>query len=139
MGGAGRGKLGGRGVAEGELDWAADRVLVALANSIGDEKGRWLLGPHERAYSEHRLVAVVDGERRRLVIDRLFVTRAGEQWVVDYKTSAHEGADVEGFLALQQERYAQQLQRYVDALGRKARRGLFFPLLSGWREWEGMT
>ena len=123
------------GVAEVELDWAADRVLVALANSIGDERGRWLLGPHEKAFSEHRLVAVVDGEQRRLVIDRLIETKEGEQWVVDYKTSTHEGADVEGFLALQQERYAQQLQRYVDALEGGAHCGLYFPLLSGWREW----
>jgi ATP-dependent exoDNAse (exonuclease V) beta subunit len=110
-------------------------VLAALANSIKDEKGRWLLGPHERAYTEHRLVALIDGERRRLVIDRLFMTQEGEQWVVDYKTSTHEGADVEGFLALQQERYALQLQRYVDALGGNTHGGLYFPLLAGWREW----
>ena len=128
-------QLAGRGVPDAELDWASDRVLAALASAITDEKGRWLLGPHDHAYTEHRLVALIDGERRRLVIDRLFVTPEGEQWVVDYKTSTHEGADAEGFLALQQERYALQLQRYVDALGGKARRGLYFPLLAGWREW----
>jgi ATP-dependent exoDNAse (exonuclease V) beta subunit len=127
-------QLSGRGVPEAELDWASDRVLAALANAITDEKGRWLLGPHERAYSEHRLVAVIDGERRRLVIDRLFATREGEQWVVDYKTSSHEGADVEAFLGREQERYAEQLRRYADALGGKARCGLYFPLLGGWRE-----
>jgi ATP-dependent exoDNAse (exonuclease V) beta subunit len=127
-------QLAGRGVPDAELDWASDRVLAALANAITDKKGRWLLGPHERAYSEHRLVALIDGERRRLVIDRLFVTPEGEQWVVDYKTSSHEGADVEAFLGREQERYAEQLRRYADALGGKARCGLYFPLLAGWRE-----
>ncbi len=134
MGEAVRGALAGRGVSVSELGRASDRVLAALANSIKDEKGRWLLGPHERAYSEHRLVAMVDGERRRLVIDRLFVTPDGKQWVVDYKTSTHEGADVEGFLGREQERYAEQLRRYAGALGGKVRCGLYFPLLQGWRE-----
>ncbi len=135
MGEAVRGALAGRGVSVSELPWASDRVLAALANALNDEKGRWLLGPHEHAYTEHRLVALIDGERRRLVIDRLFVTREGEQWVVDYKTSTHEGADIEAFLGREQERYAPQLRRYADALGGKVRCGLYFPLLAGWREW----
>jgi hypothetical protein len=55
--------------------------------------------------------------------------------VVDYKTSPHEGADLEAFLGREQERYAEQMQRYVDALGGDAHRGLYFPLLAGWRDW----
>jgi len=52
---------------------------------------------------------------------------------LDYKTSRHEGADIEEFLDRERERYLPQLRRYSDALGH-ARMGLYFPLLRGWRE-----
>jgi ATP-dependent helicase/nuclease subunit A len=76
------------------------------------------------------------------VIDRLFVDSDGRQWIVDYKTSSHEGTDIEGFLDRERERYAAQLARYAAVVGRPAGNdrgvmlGLYFPLLGGWREWE---
>jgi hypothetical protein len=54
--------------------------------------------------------------------------------VIDYKTSRHEGADTEAFMAREQERYAPQLGEYSASLG-NARMGLYFPLLKGWRSW----
>lgn len=54
--------------------------------------------------------------------------------MVDFKISRHEGADIEGFLDQEQKRYAAQLDAYAVALG-GARRGLYFPLHTGWREW----
>jgi ATP-dependent exoDNAse (exonuclease V) beta subunit len=53
--------------------------------------------------------------------------------VVDYKTGEHRG-DLERYLDEQRQRYAAQLDGYAAALG-GARRGLYFPLLRGWREW----
>jgi len=59
------------------------------------------------------------------------------RWIVDYKTSSHEGRDLEGFLDRERERYRAQLEAYARALASgKAMLGLYFPLLSGWREWE---
>jgi ATP-dependent exoDNAse (exonuclease V) beta subunit len=58
--------------------------------------------------------------------------------VIDYKTSRHEGADLEGFLARELERYRGQLQTYAAlarALGpQPVRAGLYFPLLGAFRE-----
>jgi ATP-dependent helicase/nuclease subunit A len=54
---------------------------------------------------------------------------------VDWKTSRHEGKDLEAFLANEQTRYAPQLERYADALGARSL-GLYFPALSRWREWK---
>ena len=98
----------------------SERVATALANALADPRGRWLLGPQRDANNEYRLTAVIDGERRNLVIDRSFTDRDGKRWIVDYKTSGHEGADVEGFLDREQERYRAQLARY--AAGARARR-----------------
>ena len=41
---------------------------------------------------------VSGGRLRSVVIDRCFVDRDGVRWVVDYKTSAHEGGGLEEFL-----------------------------------------
>lgn len=131
-----RAELAGRGVRDAELDGAAERAATALRGAIGDARGRWVLGPHAEAATEHRISAVANGGVRRLVIDRLFRDDAGVQWVVDYKTSSHEGADVEAFLDREGTRYRDQLRRYAQALGGDRRLGLYFPLLAGWRELE---
>ncbi len=128
-------ELAARGVASREIDAAAARVTQALANATGDERGRWLLGPRERAASELRLRTARDGRLRTLVIDRTFFAD-GVRWIVDYKTSSHEGAGLEAFLEQERLRYAPQLARYAEALG-GARLGLYFPMLRGWREWDG--
>ncbi len=131
-----RRELAARGVAESELDRAVERAATALAQALEDERGRWLLGPRRAARNEYRLSTWADGMRRRLVIDRFFEDDDGRPWIVDYKTSGHEGADVEGFLDEERKRYHDQLERYAEALGLPgSRRGLYFPLLKGWREW----
>ena len=65
------------------------------------------------------------------------------RWVVDYKTSPHEGGGLEEFLDREQLRYRAQLQRYA-ALARRlgpepVRVALYFPLQRGWREWSRRT
>jgi ATP-dependent exoDNAse (exonuclease V) beta subunit len=99
-----------------------------------------LLGPQRDAQTERRLTALIDGRRIDLVIDRMFRAADGQYWIVDYKTSSHQGADVEGFLDREQERYQAQLARYAQALGEHqgVNVGLYFPLLGGWREWRAL-
>jgi ATP-dependent exoDNAse (exonuclease V) beta subunit len=132
-------ELAARGVEEAQLAAAAERVAKALANALADPRGQWLLGPQQGARNEYRLTAVIEGERRNLVMDRTFTGTDGKRWIVDYKTSGHEGTNVEGFLDQEQERYRAQLARYAQALAHAepAMLGLYFPLLGGWREWGG--
>jgi ATP-dependent exoDNAse (exonuclease V) beta subunit len=126
------------GVAAQELESAAARVAQALARALADARGQWLLGPQPNARSEYRLSARIDGELRRLVIDRSFTDADGRRWIVDYKTGAHEGTDADAFLERERERYRSQLETYARALaqGEPAMLGLYFPLLAGWREWS---
>ena len=132
-----RDELGMRGIPESEIDTATARVVTALGNSLEDERGRWLLGPQKDAKNEFRITALIEGERRNLVIDRTFIDSEGNRRIVDYKTSSHEGADVAGFLDQERERYRSQLEHYALALGAdESSLGLYFPLLSGWREWK---
>jgi len=132
-----RNELAALGVTNAELDTASARVATALTNALTDERGRWLLGPHAGARNEYRLTAMINGERRNLVIDRSFTDADGQHWIVDYKTSSHEGADREGFLDREQERYQGQLERYARVHGAGAvSLGLYFPQLGGWRAWQ---
>ena len=79
------------------------------------------------------MTGVVDGELVTGVIDRVRVDD-GEHWIVDYKTSSHEGGDLEGFLAAESARYRSQLSRYRTLYeawsGETPRAALYFPLLA---------
>ena len=127
-------ELAARGVDEAECESAALRVAQALARTLEDPRGRWLLGAHEGAASEMRLTLLTNEGAQRFAIDRTF-TAEGRRWIVDYKTSAHEGGDLEAFLDRQQERYRPQLEAYARAVGGAPSLALYFPLVGGWREW----
>jgi ATP-dependent helicase/nuclease subunit A len=112
-------------------------VRPALVHAVTDERGRWLLGPRREARNEYRLTGQVDGLRVSVVVDRTFVDDEGRRWIVDYKTSSHEGAGLDAFLDRERERYAAQLATYARLMGAsRPRLGLYFPLAAGWREWE---
>ena len=127
-----------RGVPPRDLKASTEQVSVALKNAISDERGRWVLGPHPEARSEHRIRVTRAAGANTYIVDRIFRTAEDVRWIVDYKTSRHEGADVEAFFEREKERYRGQLERYAAALSdsRGVRLGLYFPLLAGWREWE---
>jgi ATP-dependent exoDNAse (exonuclease V) beta subunit len=126
-----------------DSDDAVKRVMAALTHVVSEPRGRWLLEPQQEARSELHMTGNIAGQYMDFVIDRTFLDAEGQRWVVDYKTSSHEGADVEGFLDREQERYRDQLDRYAALMqaaeGQPVRRGLYFPLLKGWREWGDET
>lgn len=127
------------GVPDRDLPRATDRVLEALTNTVGDERGRWIFAPdHREARSELALTGIASGRLTQVIIDRSFIDREGTRWVIDFKTSRHEGGGLNTFLTQELERYRSQLETYV-ALARglgpnPVRAGLYFPLLGAFRE-----
>jgi ATP-dependent helicase/nuclease subunit A len=129
------------GVPHERRETAAAKAVDAIGRTLADPRGCWLLQPsHRDAESELALTGVVERGVVSVVIDRTFVDQAGVRWVVDYKTSSHEGAGLEEFLDRERERYRPQLERYAQLLrglgDGPIRLGLYFPLLSAWREWN---
>jgi ATP-dependent helicase/nuclease subunit A len=117
----------------------AERALLALRATLTDSRGRWLFDPaHRDAHSELELTGVRGGHIVNAIIDRTFVDADGIRWVVDFKTSPHEGGNLAVFLDEEARRYEGQLRRYAHLareLGREpVRAGLYYPLLSAWRE-----
>ncbi len=128
------------GVDEDELETSSSRVVDALCAVLDDPRGRWLLESRKVSASELPLTVVGQHGLEHLRIDRTFVDDDGLRWIVDFKTSSHEGGDLETFLDSEVERYEDQLARYADAMARIDERpirvGLYFPLLQAFRSWS---
>src|SRR5258708_26740617 len=129
-------ELGRRGIPPRDLKASTEQVGVALKNAISDERGRWVLGPHPEARSEHRIRVTSAAGANTYIVDRIFRTAEDVRWIVDYKTSSHEGADRESFLDREQERYRAQLEADARSLAAgEASLGLDFPVRAAWRQW----
>jgi ATP-dependent helicase/nuclease subunit A len=134
-----REQLRRHGVPERDLAGAVTDVVEALTRTVEDERGRWILSPgHSQAGSELALTGIAHGRLENVVIDRSFIDENGTRWVIDFKTSPHEGGRLDDFIERELERYRGQLQKYA-ALARglgpePVRAALYFPLLGVFRE-----
>jgi len=127
------------GVAQAERAAARARIGEALERTLADPRGRWLLGAgHRLAVSEFRLSGLLEGRVVNLIFDRMLIDQQGVRWVIDYKTSTHEGGAIGQFLDQEMERYRPQLERYALLAARlgsePVRTALYFPLLGEFRE-----
>ena len=127
------------GVARTEQPAAQARIREALRRTVSDADGRWLLSnAHAQARSEWRLSGLHEGRVVNVVFDRMFVDVEGQRWIVDFKTSSHEGGAVEEFLEHELQRHRPQLERYAALAARlgsePVRVALYFPLLGALRE-----
>ena len=126
------------GLNKGEAEETAKKGIEIVIRTIKDEVGRWSLDNHPEGHSELPITGVVDGKIIHAVIDRTFVDN-GIRWIIDYKTSLHEGGNLEAFLEEEKERYRRQLDTYeriLRAAGEKMeiRKGLYYSALPAWIE-----
>jgi ATP-dependent helicase/nuclease subunit A len=123
------------------LPRALRHVRAALERTRQDPRGRWIFdASHREARAELAVTGVLGENVERIIIDRSFIDEEGTRWIIDFKTSSHEGAGKDAFLDEERRRYRPQLERYAALLRlyddvRPIRLGLYFPLLGGWRDW----
>ncbi|HEX7080302.1 MAG TPA: UvrD-helicase domain-containing protein [Gammaproteobacteria bacterium] len=126
------------GLESDEASAGADAVARALAFTLTDDRGRWILGPRAEARSELALTVRNGVFLEHVRLDRTFVEE-GTRWIIDFKTGSHEGADVDAFLDAEVERWRAQLERYAAAIAeidpRPITAGLYFPMLRAFRCW----
>ena len=105
---------------------------------LSDTKGRWIL--QGAGHAELGLTGIFEGELVSVILDRVRIDDDGDHWIIDYKTSTHEGGNLQGFLQVEADRYQPQLSRYAaiyaDWTGISARCALYFPLLKSFVEIE---
>ena len=136
--------LSALGFTGAEADAAVEQVLASIRKMLADSRGRWLFDPrHADAHSEFAVTEWREGSFVHRVLDRTFVDADGTRWIIDFKLSRHEGAELDAFLDNERERYRAQLERYASAMraldARPIRLGLYFPLLGAWREWPAQV
>lgn len=119
--------------------YAVERIILALTNAIQDKRGQWILGSQPFAQNELRISGIVNDKVMSWIIDRTFCDANGTRWIIDYKTSSHEGSALTDFLDREQMRYQNQLNQYAKLMrqidSRPIKLGIYFPLICGWREW----
>jgi ATP-dependent helicase/nuclease subunit A len=123
------------GVGHGELEQGITRVSAALRKTLADERGRWILSPHDQHQCEFAVSAIIDGHMQHVRVDRTFIEN-GTRWLIDYKITEQLGGDPRRFLQMQVEKYLSDMQRYVRVLRifdpRPVRCALYLPLLGEW-------
>jgi len=116
------------------------RVMQAVQNVIESPRGLWILKNHAEARSEWAIAGRIGDRLISGTIDRSFRDEEGRLWIVDFKTSDHEGGQLDSFLDEERRRYQPQLESYASLLSQLTNGpiwlGLCFPLLNGWREWQ---
>ncbi len=116
-----------------------ERVNRALDTLQADERGRWLLSGD--GHAELVLTGQLDGGVVTGVIDRVRID-GDTHWIVDYKTSDHEGGNRDFFLQEEVRRYREQLARYVQLYegwaGVRPKAALYFPLMAEFIEVDAL-
>jgi len=124
------------GVNREQLSDVCDRAEAAIAGILSDDKGRWLL--LGEGISELAVTGMIEGRKESIIIDRVCIDDDGTHWIVDYKTSTHEGGDLSGFLRQESDRYRPQLAKYAslyaDLSGNEVKTALYFPMLQAFCE-----
>ena len=107
------------------------RVTKAIDGTVTDAKGRWLLDGD--GHSELPLTGIWNGRVTSVVLDRVRIDDDGTHWIIDYKTSTHEGGDLPLFLQQEADRYRGQLRKYAEIYvaltDAPVRTALYFPML----------
>jgi len=126
----------------------AVRAQKALALTLSDPVGRWILSPQASAASEHALTLGALGARG-LRIDRMFLSGAqpllagtSHIWIVDFKTTLQGSRSDEEFEATEITKYRAQMEAYASL--RRAlpdgdlpiQLGLFYPLVPRLLYWS---
>jgi ATP-dependent exoDNAse (exonuclease V) beta subunit len=80
--------LQANGLYQDGLQEYATEVIRHINNTVTDSKGSWILS-REHAYSqcELALLGIKNGEIKRKTIDRCFIDKAGDLWIIDYKSA----------------------------------------------------
>ena len=119
------------GISDSAAAEVMGRVIEAVERTRADDRGRWLLDG--KGHAELALTGLHDGTIDSIVLDRVLIDEEGTHWIVDYKTSTHEGGNLDGFLEAEATRYRPQLRKYAAIYGAWAgvepRCALYFPLL----------
>ena len=147
------------GLPPATVDRLTRETRAALANTLRDRDGIWLLAPHPGAATELALTAWAnlsesasssDTTAASIRVDRTFhagpephTTGSDYLWIVDYKTASHGPSGMNDFLTSQRATYAPQLEAYAAILApaqsippERIRLALYYPAIPRLIWWQ---
>ncbi len=104
------------GVSLSEQANATSEVIKHLQLTLDSDTGSRVLKKYDDSTSELALERIEGSTVKFYIIDRTFIDEEGTRWIVDYKTSHHEGSELDDFLKMQHEIYRQQLENYAQLM-----------------------
>ena len=112
-----------------QINDVMSRVKMTITNIIEDRVNHeYILG---RGYSELPITGLWNDERHSIIIDKIYIDDQDQHWVIDYKTSTHEGGRLSDFVTSEIERYSDQLNKYAKIYENfsecKPKVALYFP------------
>ncbi|MEM9384969.1 MAG: UvrD-helicase domain-containing protein [Pseudomonadota bacterium] len=118
---------------------AARRALTAIRSTLEDPQGRWALGERgSQTQAGWALSGWFEGRAVSARVDLSFII-GQVRWLIELRTSEHQGGGLEQFLRSETKTVGRELQlalRLAQMLEteREHRAGVYFPLLGEWRE-----
>src|SRR5690606_29110415 len=76
----------------------AQKVIIAIENTLLDEHGQWILKKHLQAESELPLTIKLQEKTQSIIIDRTFIDDNNIRWIVDFKTTTPDDMQLNNFL-----------------------------------------
>ena len=129
----------GEGLPFEQSDKVLQQTLFGIRNILKDPKGQWILANHKDGHAEYPLTQFSENRFYRKIIDRTFIDN-DIRWIIDYKTSRHEGNEMDRkeFLNNEVVRYKPQLDSYAKLLKEyrdiyPIKKALYFPMHKAWR------
>ena len=101
------------GLYKTEVDWVMKHAHQQIRSVLADDTGLWILNSnHVDSRTEWMLTTYQDPQFTNVAIDRSFIDRSGDRWLIDYKTAVPD-VSIVVFIENQVARYANQLRRYA--------------------------
>ena len=75
------------GILPEQLDHALGQINLAITNTLTDKRGQWILDNHQDSKSEFAITTTEKNKPKVLIIDRTFIDKNKNRWIIDYKTT----------------------------------------------------
>ena len=128
--------LTNKSVPDNKIVSAANDIMMAVNNMLSNSICRWVLDyRHNNSLCEYSISANINHSLQHRTIDRTFIDKTGNRWIIDYKLSHYNTQPhytLSTFLQEQANKYKEQLINYstfFKAEGKLVRLALCFPLL----------
>ena len=123
------------------IEFALERLKRSINHIQEDSGSHFIFADYPEQNNEYSLSAIEDGKVKTYRIDRTFVDLKGVRWVVDYKSTDTQQADLESFADQQiRDRHRTQLEKYASLISQIDPRpiclAVYFPLLKQLRHWN---